>query len=187
MSGSSRLSFLNTKLKNSGANDGLKLFLQRGKYSRTREDSSALARRDTMIASSPYPPVALFRWALSGAVATIVMDVASVLTSKLTGLTNGIPPKMLATWFGSVVRGRVFTDVVSSDAAPLPILLLAAIHYSIGATFALLFGLAARCLGQPQPAWWVVLLFGWSTTLVPAFFMFPAMGLGILGRAAPTE
>lgn len=58
-------------------------------------------------------------------------------------------------------------------------------HYSIGATFALVFLLfvSARWLERPTPL--PALAFGVVTTLVPFFIMQPALGLGWASSKAP--
>jgi hypothetical protein len=126
-------------------------------------------------------------WGLAGVLATIVMDVGSGLF-RLTGLTHGAPPQLIGRFFISVFRGH-FTALDPSLApdTSISIGLILPVHYAIGTSLALLFGLAAYFYGSSSPKWWACIVFGVGTTVLPAFWMFPAMGFGLLGLRGPAE
>jgi hypothetical protein len=128
----------------------------------------------------------LAAWAVAGVVATLTMDVlGGVLRS--TGLTHGAPPQLIGRFFFSVFRGHVASlDPALPADAPIPLGLILPIHYAIGVSLAVAFGLLARALFAPVPLWAPV-VFGFLTTALPALWMFPAMGFGVGGVNAPVE
>jgi len=127
------------------------------------------------------------RWIAAGLMATVVMDIGAGIT-KATGLTRGLTFEVLAKWFHLVAQGNVFVaDVRTADVTPLGMPFPLLIHYAIGTTFAVVFGFIARSRAWPRIPFWAPLVFGISTTLVPALFMFPAMGFGLFGQGAPPE
>ena len=125
-------------------------------------------------------------WGLAGVLATLVMDIGGGIVRK-TGLTQGAPPQLIGRFFMSVFRGH-FTALDPSLApdTSIPLGFILPVHYAIGVTLALIFGIVARVLGDPSPKWWAI-LFGVATTALPAFWMFPAMGFGLLGSRGPQE
>jgi hypothetical protein len=126
-------------------------------------------------------------YGLAGVIATLVMDVAGGLV-RSTGLTRGAPPQLIGRFFMSVFRGHLTTlDPSLANQEPLPLGLVLLVHYSIGVTLALLLGLSTRILGAPSPRGCACILFGVGTTVLPAFWMFPAMGFGLLGLRGPQE
>jgi len=126
-------------------------------------------------------------WGLAGIVATLVMDVVgSVLRG--TGLTHGPPIQLVGRFFVSVFRGHLTAldpsiprDTSFSRGLILPI------HYAIGTALGLLFGFVAGRLMDSPPPWWLSVLYGLGTTALPALWMFPAMGFGLLGLRGPDE
>jgi hypothetical protein len=122
-------------------------------------------------------------WAIAGVVATLVMDICGGIARKV-GLTHGAPPELIGRFFMSVFRGHLtrLDPALSATSAPLPLVLL--VHYAIGATLALSFGLATRGMAPP---WWACVVYGVATTVLPAFWMFPALGFGVLGSRGPAE
>jgi Protein of unknown function (DUF2938) len=128
----------------------------------------------------------LARWALAGFIATLTMDVLGGVSRKI-GVTHGAPPDVIGKWFMQVFRGHSFVADIRAlpdPAPPLPLVL--AIHYGIGISLALLFGVAGRMLGRPLSPW-VAFAFGVGTTALPFFWMFPGMGFGVLGLHGPAE
>jgi hypothetical protein len=125
-------------------------------------------------------------WGLTGVVATLVMDIGSGLV-RATGLTRGAPPQLIGRFFMSVFRGHLGSIDPSLADRSVSIGLILPIHYVIGASLALLLGLAGRMIGEPTPRWWICVLYGVATTVLPAFWMFPAMGFGLFGSRGPEE
>jgi hypothetical protein len=126
-------------------------------------------------------------WALSGIFATLLMDVGGLIARR-TGLTHGAPPELIGRFFLSVFRGHftALDQAVPSDTS-ISFRFILPVHYAIGATLALILGIATRLTDGSTPPWWACVLFGVGTTLLPAFWMFPAMGFGLLGSRGPPQ
>jgi hypothetical protein len=126
-------------------------------------------------------------WFVSGILATLVMDIGAGIF-RSTGLIHGAPPQLIGRFFMSVFRGHLGAlDPSLVPETPISLGLVLPIHYAIGATLALIFGLGARLLSSGSPAFWACVLFGVGTTVLPAFWMFPAMGFGVFGSRGPQE
>jgi hypothetical protein len=129
----------------------------------------------------------LVAWALAGVIATLAMDVLGGVSRRL-GLGHGVPPPLIGRWFMQVLRGRPFVADVRALPGPPPFMpLVLAIHFGIGVSLAVVFGLAAPLLGARAASPWVAFAFGVGTTVLPYFWMFPGMGFGVLGLAGPKE
>jgi hypothetical protein len=130
------------------------------------------------------------RWALSGLLATLTMDVGSTLVRK-TGFTAGLEPKLIGRWFASIARG-VPIDRTILDVPPLPgeLPFAAAGHYliGIGLTLTLWMLLSVAAL-RPSAGGGAALGlgFGLITNVLPWLVMFPAMGFGFLGESGPPD
>ena len=68
---------------------------------------------------------------------------------------------------------------------PSPVALIAQLHANMGMT--LLYGLLLAAARSGPPPWWLSVAYGTATTVLPAFWMFPSMGFGLLGLKAPAE
>ena len=130
------------------------------------------------------------RWVLAGVLATLTMDLGSTLV-RLTGWTAGLPPPLMGRWFTLLAHGQFSANTIA-DVPPvkgeLPIALV--MHYSIGITLTLVFAALLRISGiHPSRAGGFALAFGFGllTNLLPWLWMFPSMGYGTFGRAAPPE
>lgn len=128
----------------------------------------------------------LLAWALAGLVATLVMDVVGGVVRK-TGLTRGAPPQLVGRFLLSTFRGH-FTklDAAIPADASIPLGFIALIHYAIGIALGVLLGFGAL-LWNATPTWWLVILYGIGTALLPALWMFPVMGFGLCGLRGPAE
>jgi len=134
--------------------------------------------------------MSFLRWILAGIIATVVMDVGSTLIRK-TGFTAGLEPKHIGRWFSSVAHGRPI-DTTILDAPPVAgeIPMALAGHYAIGIMLALVLGfLFSMSPWRPGLACasGIVVSFGVLTNLLPWLVMFPDMGFGWFGSAAPRE
>jgi hypothetical protein len=127
----------------------------------------------------------------AGVLATLTMDMGSALVRKL-GFTAGVPPLWFGRWFGHIARGRLVHHTIA-EAADVPggLQLAVTCHYLIGISLTVLFWLLMRqwdsLWGSPSHIAVAALAFGMLTNVLPWLFMFPAMGLGAFGRAAPPE
>jgi hypothetical protein len=130
------------------------------------------------------------RWMLVGVLSTLTMDLGSGLL-RAAGVTSGMPPRLIGRWFASLARGQLRHDTIAQApavAGELPIALVC--HYLIGITLALAFGSllsSLRVHASPTAGIGLALGFGLLTNLLPWLFMFPSMGFGAFGGAAPAE
>jgi len=128
----------------------------------------------------------LVAWGLAGLVATLVMDIGGGVVRN-TGLTNGAPPALVGRFLLSVLRGHLTKlDPSIPAGASFSLGFVLPIHYAIGIALGVLFGVAVG-LWDSSPQWWVCVLYGIGTTALPALWMFPAMGFGMLGLRGPSE
>jgi len=130
------------------------------------------------------------RCVVAGVLATLVMDAGGGVLRAL-HLTVGLPPNLIGRWFVTLVREpRVVTTIADVPAVPGELAIALAGHYCIGIalTVAFLAALAATGRrGERRFAFAAALVFGLLTNLLPWLWMFPAMGYGRFGRAAPAE
>ena len=138
-------------------------------------------------ARAPRSPL---RSVFAGILATLAMDVGGGLLRAL-HLTQGLPPHLIGRWFVTLVREpKVVTTIADVPAVPGELAFALAGHYCIGIalTVAFLATLAATGRrGERRFAFVAALVFGLLTNLLPWLWMFPAMGYGRFGRAAPAE
>ena len=125
----------------------------------------------------------------AGVLSTLTMDLLATGFRKL-GLTAGVPPELLARWFGSLLKGRwVHHTIVESPDVPGGMGLMMACHYLIGIGLTVVFWMLLRQtpLKDVTPAVIAAAAvgFGILTNVLPWLVMFPSMGFGLLGRDAP--
>jgi hypothetical protein len=144
--------------------------------------------------------VLLVRWIIAGLLATLAMDLGSTLL-RSTGLIAGLSPHLIGRWFasrcfapltfaspasGRPVAGTI--DAMPAVSGEVPIAL--AMHYSIGVALTLVFGsllAITHARAAPRGAFALAIGFGMLTNLLPWLWMFPSMGFGAFGRAAPSQ
>jgi hypothetical protein len=125
--------------------------------------------------------------ALIGIVATLVMDVGGGAL-RASGITAGAPPELIGKWIHSALSGNFFIhDIRTSPGEPVALGRFLTYHYVIGILLAFVFYLIVRSLNIERVAWWMPLVFGLATTLIPALLMFPGMGFGVFGLQGPRE
>lgn len=122
----------------------------------------------------------------AGIVSTVIMDIGGALL-RLSGVTAGAPPEMIGKWLQSAIRGNIFVDIRYSAGNPVPISRFLFYHYLIGVSLTFLFYFLISLFKVTPLPWWVPLVYGVATTLIPAFLMFPGMGFGMLGLKGPAE
>lgn len=124
---------------------------------------------------------------LIGVIATFISDIGGTLL-KTFGLTYGTPPSLIGKWIESVFRGKIWVDDIrTSPGEPVLLGRFLIYHYIIGIILASIFYLLMLLLKIDYIGWWIPVLYGVATTLIPAFFMFPGMGFAILGLKGPEE
>ena len=123
----------------------------------------------------------------AGILSTVVMDIGGALM-RLSGITAGAPPELMGKWIQSALRGDVFVgDIRNSNGAPVPMSRFLLYHYIIGIILTFIFYFIISFFKISPLPWWAPLVYGLSTTLIPAFLMFPGMGFGVLGLNGPSE
>lgn len=126
-------------------------------------------------------------WGVAGVVATLFMDVMGAAV-RSTGLTHGAPPQLIGRFFASVLHGHVAAlDPSIPPGTSFPLGFILAVHYGIGMALGVLFGVGVAWLMDSPPPWWLPVLYGLATTALPALWMFPAMGFGLLGLRGPDD
>lgn len=122
-----------------------------------------------------------------GIISTLMMDIGSAVLRK-SGLTAGAPPELVGKWLQSAMKGNVFvSDIRTYPGEPAPIARFLIYHYIIGTLLTFIFYAIILVFKVGSMSWWMPLLYGLSTTLIPVFLMFPGMGFGIAGLKGPAE
>lgn len=124
---------------------------------------------------------------VAGIISTLVMDIAGGVF-RAAGLASGVPPELLGKWIEQSIKGKMYVDDIRTSGGKevvLPIFLL--YHYLIGITLAVILYLLLLKFRVESIPWWLPVIFGLSTTLIPLLIMFPAMGFGMMGLKAPKE
>jgi len=122
-----------------------------------------------------------------GIISTLMMDLGGTVLRK-SRLTAGAPPQLVGKWLQSAVNGNVFvSDIRTCPGEPVPLGRFLLYHYIIGTLLTFIFYLIIFLFRVDGISWWMPLLYGLATTLIPLFLMFPGMGFGIAGLKGPTE
>jgi len=122
---------------------------------------------------------------VAGVLGTLAMDLLNLLFAR-TGMISRIDVRTIGRMAAGWVRGR-FRYGHPSEMTPVASEKLYGFvtHYSIGVSLALPYVFAwDRLVGGPASPMWA-LAYGVATTAASYFFVFPSMGMGILGRRSP--
>ena|SRR5688572_8053621 len=123
----------------------------------------------------------------AGIISTLVMDLGGALL-RITGLTAGTPPELIGKWIQSAIRGQIFVDDIRTSAGtPVTLPTFLIYHYIIGITLTFVFYLLISLFKITPIPWWLPLVYGIGTTIIPAFLMYPGLGFGLLGSKGPAE
>ena len=118
---------------------------------------------------------------------TMIMDISSGLL-RAAGIIAGAPAGVVGKWLESAIKGKIFlNDIRTSVGEPITLQKFLLYHYIIGTILTLVLYTVIIVLKIVPVPWWVPFSFGFATTLIPAFLMFPAMGFGVLGLKGPSE
>lgn len=129
----------------------------------------------------------LFTLIAASVLSTVTMDITGGIF-RATGLTRGLPAGLVGKWIESSIKGKVFLDDIrTSNGKPVPLKRFLLYHYIIGALLTCTLYVIIIVLGFFSVPWWVPMLYGLTTTVLPLFLMFPAMGFGLLGLNGPPE
>lgn len=123
----------------------------------------------------------------AGILSTMVMDICGGLL-RATRITAGAPPALVGKWLESSLKGTVFVgDIRSSPGEPVSLKKFLLYHYIIGILLTFILYAVVVVLKITPVPWWVTMLYGFATTLIPLLLMYPAMGFGFLGLKGPAE
>jgi len=115
------------------------------------------------------------------------MDIGGALL-RTSGLTAGAPPELIGKWIQSAMRGELFVgNIQTSPGETVPLTTFLVYHYLIGVTLTFILWAIVSVLKISPVPWWLPLLYGVGTTLIPFFLMYPGMGFGVMGLKGPPE
>ncbi len=125
---------------------------------------------------------------LMGVLATLIMDVLAITLGKLKIIRQLIKPQAIGRWTLYMFRGKfVHEDINKTPALKNEMLTTWISHYLIGIALAGVYlGLE---LQEPaiRDSAWIPLIFGIATVVLPWFWLYPSMGLGVLASKAPRK
>lgn len=123
----------------------------------------------------------IFEVILLGSFATLYMDLAAILLSKLKIIQPVIESKIIGRWVLYMFKGK-FTH---NDIRKIPVLknekeASIAAHFLIGIVLAFIYMLFISILPAAQNHIITPIIFGLLTTLLPWLWLYPSIGLGFL-------
>jgi hypothetical protein len=122
---------------------------------------------------------------IAGLIGTVVMDVLNILGAR-TRLISRIDVAMIGRMAAGWARGRFcYSDPGEMQPVRNEVVIGLASHYAIGVALAVPFvaGWSFVLGSSPPPPW--ALAYGIGTTVASWFFVYPSMGLGVLGLRSP--
>jgi len=123
---------------------------------------------------------------LMGIFATWFMDMCAKILVKAKLVHPRIDPNGVGRWILYMLRGKfVHSDISQTPALEYEKQATLISHYLIGIGLGGLFLLLEFLVPVFRQQFWVPLLFGFSTVVLPWFWLFPSIGLGIM--ASNTE
>ena len=122
---------------------------------------------------------------IAGLAGTLVMDVLNLFGAR-TQLISRIDVAMIGRMAAGWARGRFcYPNPSAMQPVRNEVVIGIASHYSIGVALSVLFVVGWSFLvgNSPPPPW--ALVYGIGTTVASWFFVYPSMGLGVLGLRSP--
>ncbi len=122
----------------------------------------------------------------AGIFATVVLD----FWQRVLFAVSGIPPAnwaLIGRWFAHLPRGRfIHRPIGDSAAVPGELALGWVMHYLVGLAYGFVYvGLMVYGLDRP-PSLLNGAVFGAASVVIPWFILQPGLGIGVMGRLAPT-
>jgi hypothetical protein len=129
----------------------------------------------------------VFTLIAASVISTLIMDISSGLL-RTAGIVAGAPAGLVGKWLESAIKGKIFVnDIRTSGGEPVSLQKFLLYHYIIGTILTLVLYTIIMVLKIAPVPWWIPLVFGFGTALIPAFLMFPGMGFGFFGLKGPSE
>jgi hypothetical protein len=123
---------------------------------------------------------------LMGVVATLFMDMLSILFGKLKIIHPLIGPEVVGRWTLYLFRGKfIHKDIHKTPALNNEKSAALLSHYLIGIALAGVYLLLEWIEPQLRDQLWMPLIFGIATVLLPWLWLYPSIGLGFLASKAP--
>ena len=116
---------------------------------------------------------------LIGIVATLIMDIFSIIFAKLRIIQPKIRPQIVDQWALYMFRGKfIHNDINKTPTLNNEKLAAFISHYMIGIILAgiYLFMESKETIIRDQ--WWMALIFGLITVLLPWLWLYPSIGIG---------
>jgi hypothetical protein len=129
----------------------------------------------------------IFTLVAASVLSTLTMDIAGGFL-RSAGMTAGVPAGLTGKWVESSINGTVFLDDIrTSPGEPTSLQRFLFYHYIIGMLLTCTLYVITTMLKTNSIPWWLPMSYGLTTTVLPLFLMFPAMGFGPLGLKGPPE
>jgi len=125
---------------------------------------------------------------LMGVLATLFMDLSSILLGKSKIIHQLIEPQVVGRWTLYMFRGKfIHEDIHKTPALNNEKSVALLSHYLIGIVLAGIYLLLE--LKEPiiRHQLWMPLIFGLTTVLLPWLWLYPSIGLGFLASKTPRK
>lgn len=125
---------------------------------------------------------------LMGVLATLFMDLLSILFGKLKIIRQLIRPEAVGRWTLYMFRGKfIHKDIHKTPALNNEMSVTWLSHYLIGIVLAGIYLLLELTVPAIRHQLWMPLMFGIATVLLPWLWLYPSIGLGFLASRAPRK
>jgi hypothetical protein len=125
---------------------------------------------------------------LMGVVATLFMDMLSILFGKLKIIHPLIGPEVVGRWTLYLFRGKfIHKDIHKTPALNREKSAALLSHYLIGIALAGVYLFLELNVPTIRLQLWIPLIFGIATVVLPWLWLYPSIGLGFLASKSPRK
>ncbi len=125
---------------------------------------------------------------LMGVLATLFMDLLSILLGKSKIIHQLIEPQVVGRWTLYMFRGKfIHKDINKTPALNNEKSVTLLSHYLIGIVLAGIYLLLELKEPTIRHQLWMPLIFGLTTVLLPWLWLYPSIGLGFLASKSPRK
>jgi len=123
---------------------------------------------------------------LMGVFATLVMDLLAILFSKLSIIHPFVKPEAVGRWILYMLKGKfLHQDINKTQALNNEKLVALLSHYLIGVFLAGIYLIIEIFVPVIRHQFYMPVVFGIATVILPWFWLFPSFGLGFMASKAP--
>jgi hypothetical protein len=123
---------------------------------------------------------------LMGLLATLFMDLLSIILGKLRIIHQLIKPQVVGRWALYMFRGKfIHQDIHKTPALNNEKSAALLSHYLIGIVLAGIYLLLELKVPAIRHQPWMALIFGLTTVLLPWLWLYPSIGIGFVASKAP--